>query len=164
MNAETFDRAVALATERQHVLMSTIDRSGVPHIVSVGSFEHLAEEKIALGDWHCPVTLRNLQYNPHVALVVWNIATDYGYQLIGQVQAVRPSEYPMMDDNEQELIVHVHEVLSFSHAGHADVEASQSVEPLTAEIDPPSSPGVAPNPNWGQYLYIGDIGESRADV
>jgi hypothetical protein len=121
MNPQTFERACALADQRQHLIMSTTDRSGVPHMASVGGFDSLASDKIALSDWHCPATLVNLQYNNQVSLIVWDIVTDTGYQFVGQVEAIRtfnPSSDP-------ELVVRVNQVLNFNHRGHTDLDLEE---------------------------------------
>lgn len=121
MNTSTFEQACALAEDRQHLMMSTTDRSGIPHITSVGGFESLSSDRIALSDWHCPATLVNLQYNNQISLVVWDIVTDHGYQLTGQVEAVRPAN----SGSDPELVVRVNQAFTFNHRGHTDVELAE---------------------------------------
>ncbi|MGC9348903.1 MAG: pyridoxamine 5'-phosphate oxidase family protein, partial [Anaerolineae bacterium] len=76
MNAQALKRAVDLAEERQHMLISTANGSGRPHIASIGSIRSLSNERLALGDWHCPATVLNIQENAQVSMVVWDIVTD----------------------------------------------------------------------------------------
>ncbi len=139
MNQEMFDQAVALAERRQHSLISTVDVSGVPHITSIGSFAVEAEGFITLGDWYCPKTLQNLDVNPRIALVVWDIATDRGFQLFGEVRDVLDVEIldgppPGMKERsfvpqvERVLRIEVDKVYAFSHAPHSDEEP----EPATS--------------------------------
>jgi hypothetical protein len=132
MNTDTFEKACAMAEQRQHLMMSTTDRSGVPHIASVGGFDSLTSNRIALSDWHCPATLTNLQYNNQISLVVWDIVTDNGYQFVGQVEAVKPSD----PSSDPELVVRVHQVFTFSHRGHSDWEMEDGTrfrEPVMTE-------------------------------
>lgn len=157
MNTRTFENAVALAEERQHLMMSTIDKFGMPHIASVGSFECNADARIVLGDWHCPATLVNLQHNSQVALVVWDIVTDRGYQFVGEVEAVRPSDSPI-DGGDQEIVVRVSKVLDFSHAHHTDVEEETSALNLGTPADGSQVPGLAGESDQHRsYLYMGPL-------
>jgi hypothetical protein len=150
MNARIFEKASALAEQRQHLMMSTTDRSGIPHIASIGGFERLSSDRIALNDWHCPATLTNLQYNNQVSLVVWDIVTDIGYQFIGQVEAVRTANI----DSDPELVVRVNQVLTFNHRGHTDLET----EDATQLMDGDGADGAYRQPADTQrrraYLYM----------
>ncbi len=133
MNTSVFEQAYALAEDRQHLMMSTTDRSGIPHITSVGGFESLSSDRIVLSDWHCPATLVNLQYNNQISLVVWDIVTDHGYQLTGQVEAVRPAN----PGSDPELVVRVNQAFTFNHRGHNDLELEEGArftESSSAEI------------------------------
>jgi hypothetical protein len=123
MNRKIFQAACNMADQRQHLMMSTTDRSGVPHITSVGGFEPRTSDRIALSDWHCPATLINLQYNNQISLVVWDIVSDLGYQFVGQVEAVKPAYH----GSDPELIVRVHQVLAFNHRGHSDQEVDEEM-------------------------------------
>lgn len=156
MNPQAFENAVALAERRQHLLISTTDKSGIPHIASVGSFDRLEPNKVTLDDWHCPATLLNLQDNSNIALVVWDIATDAGYQLLGEVEAVRPSAYAS-NTRDRELVVRVHKVLSFSHASHTDMELEEDVDLSQATPSGVTAGAeLSPDPEWhSAYLYLG---------
>ena len=152
MNPKTFQAACNMADQRQHLMLSTTDRSGVPHITSVGGFESLTSDRIALSDWHCPATLTNLQYNNQVALVVWDIVSDLGYQFVGQVEAVRPAN----PSSDPELIVRVNQVLSFNHRGHSDQEVEDGMrfqEADGAEVIGPHHPPIDTQRRRA-YLYM----------
>jgi hypothetical protein len=137
MNAQMLQKAIELAEERQHLLISTANGAGMPHIASVGSIRPVSQQKLALGDWYCPATVFNIQENSQVSMIVWEIATDTGYQLLGEVEAIRPTEDPTGDPFERELIVHIDNVLTFSHAYHTDVEMPVTPE----ELHPPLEEG-----------------------
>jgi hypothetical protein len=44
---------------------------------------------MTVAEWFCPATLANLGASRRVAIVVWDAETDEGYQLIGEVVAIR---------------------------------------------------------------------------
>ncbi|MBN1247004.1 MAG: pyridoxamine 5'-phosphate oxidase family protein [Anaerolineae bacterium] len=129
MNVTRFEDAVAMAQARQHVWISTADALGVPHIASVGDFRVEDGGTIVLSDWACPVTLMNLKSNTSITLVVWDVNTDQGYQILGQVEDIKPlariSEDGLAEATvgDRELWVKPHQVYAFSHAPHDDVEA-----------------------------------------
>lgn len=137
MNQEMFDRAVALAERRQHVLIATVDLEGVPHIASVGSFAAEADGLFVLEDWFCPATLANLNHSAQIVVLVWDVASDVGYQFVGRVEAVRergpveghvPGARPHspQPDAERALYVRAGKVLAFSHAPLSDEEEPET--------------------------------------
>ena len=130
MNTELFSQAVAMAQERQHVFITTADTGGWPHLTSVGEFALASDQHIDLSDWFCPLVEANLQQNPKVTIVVWDIATDMGYQMLGEVEDVTATEgiiqpyksSPTFGQSPKSLRIRVDKVLHFSHAPHDDVE------------------------------------------
>jgi hypothetical protein len=134
VNQQVFQRAVALGERWQHAWISTTDEAGTPHIASVGSFFAGENDRLILGDWSCPVTLVNLRHNPRIAIVVWDVYTDEGYQILGDVEAIVPAapEHEIGAESlpldEKELWVRVGKVLAFSHAPHNDVELESEAE------------------------------------
>lgn len=128
MNMHRFREAVAMAQARQHVWISTADALGVPHIASVGAFSVRDDNTIVLSDWSCPLTLSNLADNQSIAIVVWDVNKDQGYQMLGQVKSIDLLEHAAGNSGERaivgehQLCVKPHRVLSFSHAPHDDLD------------------------------------------
>jgi hypothetical protein len=129
MDVIRFQDAVAMAQARQHVWISTADSLGVPHIASVGGFRVEKGNVIVLSDWACPVTLMNLKSNDSITIVVWDINTDRGYQMLGEVEHISAVDRTDEADFAQgtvgdcELWIKPHRVFAFSHAPHDDAEA-----------------------------------------
>lgn len=129
MDMARFRDAVAMAQSRQHVWISTADQLGVPHIASVGGFRVEHARTIVLSDWACPVTLMNLKSNASITIVVWDVISDRGYQVLGQVEDITPLNHLDEEDlagvtvGDRELWIKPHRVYAFSHAPHDDVEA-----------------------------------------
>jgi hypothetical protein len=138
MNTELFSEAVAMAQERQHVFITTADAGGWPHLTSVGGFALASDQHIDLSDWFCPLVEANLQQNAKITIVVWDIATDTGYQMLGEVEAVTAlegivhsqEEHPLFGQSPKSLRVRVNKVLHFSHAPHDDVEPEKTSDYL----------------------------------
>ncbi len=138
MNTELFSEAVAMAQERQHVFITTADAGGWPHLTSVGGFALASDQHIDLSDWFCPLVETNLQQNSKVTIVVWDIATDTGYQMLGEVETVTAlegiiqsrEEDPLFGQSPKSLRVRVNKVLHFSHAPHDDVEPEKTSDYL----------------------------------
>jgi hypothetical protein len=124
MNSQVFRKAVEMAERRQHVLISTVDAAGVPHIASAGSFFTEPDGRIIVGEMGCPATMANIQQNPRISILAWDIAVDAGYQLLGEVESVM--DWEELEDLDpafsKELHVRVQSVLPFSHAPHSDME------------------------------------------
>ncbi len=147
MDEAMLKSAMAMAEKRQHVWIATTNEKGIPHLASVGSFSALPDGRVVLADWYCPETLANLQQNAHVAIVAWDVVSDTGYQLLGEVEEI--AEWNVLDEEhgdweypwphsliERELYIRIEQVLAFSHAPHSDLaneEATGAVGRVSQE-------------------------------
>jgi hypothetical protein len=134
MEGEALQEAIDLARKVGHVFVATSDLTGLPHIASASSLALAPDGRVAVAEWFCPGTMRNLGQNRRVAIVVWDAACDVGYQLLGEVEQVnelammdgyapgKENNLPLMPQVERELLTHIDKVLVFSHAPHSDVE------------------------------------------
>jgi hypothetical protein len=88
---------------------------------------------VAVSEWFCPGTLENLDQNRLVSLVIWDPATDTGYQLLGEVEKMKAEatvngyapeleKKAPMPQAEWKIIVRVEKIIDFTHAPHSDVE------------------------------------------
>jgi uncharacterized protein len=127
----TLENAIGLAAEIGHVLVTTASAEGVPHLAAAGRITARSEGHVAVTEWFCPGTMRNLEENSHVALVVWDASHDAGYQLLGEVVAINEvaalgcleesDSQPEQPTIERELVVGVEQVLAFSQGPHSDL-------------------------------------------
>ncbi len=133
MNPELLARAIALFEKTGYVFVATADANGTPHIATARHLECIVGGALAVAEWFCPDTIDNLQQNSHTALVIWDVALDNGYQIVGEVERVE--DRAMMDGYhvaeemvepmpqvERRLILRPDKVLGFSHAPHSDLE------------------------------------------
>lgn len=133
MNPATLKTAVSLAARMGHIFVATAGADGTPHLAAAAKIA-LAGELVEVSAWFCPATVANLRLNRAVSLVVWEPATDHGYQLLGQAERVE--ELAMMDgfmpqeelhplpQVERKLVVRVQHILDFHHAPHSDLEST----------------------------------------
>ena len=133
MTTKSIIQAVTLAHKLGHVFVATADTHGLPHVAAAAAMTTIAENTVAVSAWFCPGTLANLDQNRLVSLIVWDDATDSGFQLLGRVEKI--SENAVMNGYlpeteraapvpqiEKILEVAVDRVIAFSHAPHSDVE------------------------------------------
>lgn len=128
MDTQTYDEAINMAEARQHLYIATADENGYPHLSSAGSFVPLSRKRVEVGDCFCPTLLRNLTQNSRVSLVVWDIATDVGYQFLGEVEAAATPEGILISGSDINSIglegdvirIRVDRVMRYSHAPHSD--------------------------------------------
>lgn len=127
------EKALTLAEELQHVFVGTSDRDGTPHIAAAARLDVAGDQHLAVSSWFCPATVSNLQENRKVSVVVWNPATDEGFQILGTVQRIEETAIldgyaPELEAGEpppqveRRLVVSVEKVTAFSHAPHTDRE------------------------------------------
>ena len=131
---ETLHKAVELGSKLKGVLLATADESGLPHIASAGNLSLQPEEgRVTVGAWFCPGTVKNLEHNRKIAVLVWDEVHDAGYQLLGEAEEVKELSFldgysPAMESQmpspqvERELIIRVEKIIAFSRAPHSDME------------------------------------------
>jgi hypothetical protein len=126
------DQAVALAKRVKHILIATSDINGVPHIAAAGAMVRI-DNSIGIYSWYCPVSLSNIRQHPEVSVVVWDTATDTGFQIIGAFERMEDVAFldgysPRTEDRttypqvERQIVIKVERILHFSQALHADTE------------------------------------------
>ncbi len=134
MNSEILKKAVRLGEELGHVFVATANTAGLPHVAVAGKISLEFEDRVAVMEWFCTVTVANLAANRSIGLIVWNQKTDTGYQLLGECEKVE--ELCMMDGYspgledqkplpqvERKLIVRINKITDFKHGPHSDLEA-----------------------------------------
>jgi hypothetical protein len=133
MKMQTLREVQELAVRAGHVFIATADPRGQPHVAAAGRLALTPERHILVTEWFCPVTLSNLQSNPRLSVVVWDAATDSGYQLTGELEAVKETGTidgyapnvegrRNMPQVERQLLLHVNKVLEFKRSPHSDIE------------------------------------------
>ncbi len=124
---------VSLGQKLQQILVATSDSGGLPHVAVARGISQVSEKSLMISAWFCPGTMRNLEQNRHISLVVWDPASDKGYQLLGEVEKLEKEA--MMDGYSPELetkrpvpqikwklTVHVEKTIDFTSAPHSDIE------------------------------------------
>jgi uncharacterized protein len=132
MNNELVEKAVDMGRRVGYALVATCDGNGLPHIAASRRVEAEPDGHIAVSEWFCPGTISNLEANPRISIVIWDPATDTGFQLAGESVVVL--ETAMLDgfspalqkptpQVERKIRIRVEKIMDFSHAPHSDEEA-----------------------------------------
>lgn len=87
------EKALTLAEELQHVFVGTSDREGTPHIAAAAGLDLTDDANLQVSSWFYPATVSNLQKNRKVSVVVWNPATDEGFQILETVQRIEETAF-----------------------------------------------------------------------
>lgn len=128
---ELIRKAVDMANRVGYALVATSDRNGLAHVAASRRVEADPGSYIAVSEWFCPGTLANLNENPLISVVVWDPASDAGYQLTGKSEAVEDAAMmdgyaPGMEEAppqvERKIRIRVDRITDFSHAPHSDQE------------------------------------------
>ena len=133
MKKQTIQWAVNLGQKLQHIFVATSDNRGLPHVAAAGRITPVSDKKVAVSAWFCQGTVENLEQNRFISLVIWDSASDKGYQLLGKVEQIEEEDMmngyaPELEKKgltpqvERKLIVRVEKVIDFSHAPHSDIE------------------------------------------
>ena len=133
MNVEILREIEQFAAKAGHIFVATADAKGWPHVAAAGRLALTLEKHVVITEWFCPGTMANLQANPRLSLVVWDSATDVGYQLIGELEEIKDlglldGYAPQVEGKspvpqvERQLLVHIDRVIDFKRAPHTDVE------------------------------------------
>lgn len=133
MHPDTLGKAMALAEHLDHFLLATVAPDGQPHIAAAGELSLLAGGRIEITDWFCATTVRNLQANPRISVVVWDLGHHRGFQLLGVVEkeediAIMDGYVPELEAGEtlpqveRLLVVRIEKILDFSQQEQGDTE------------------------------------------
>jgi hypothetical protein len=133
LKKQAIQRALSLGQKLQHIFVATSVKRGLPHVAAAGKIAPVQDEKVAVSAWFCPCTAENLEQNRLVSLVIWDSASDKGYQLLGGVEKIEEDAMlngyaPELEKKgltpqvERTLIVRVESVIDFSQAPHSDIE------------------------------------------
>lgn len=111
-------------------IVASSDEFGNPHLAVANDVVALDDQHLMLENWYCPATLRNIDRNPHVAIVAMSRETKTGYQFIGNVVHgydvallsgyVPEVEPPGEPQALTRIVVRVDEVLAFCSGIHTD--------------------------------------------
>jgi hypothetical protein len=133
MNSKILAEAVGLAERIGYVFIATANASGRTHLAAARTLSYIPEDQVVVSDWFCPETVRNLHSNRFLSIVAWDAFTDQGYQLLGELKAIKDLEMldgyspdlekkPPIPQVDRELLVHIEKVVEFKIRPHSDVE------------------------------------------
>ncbi|MBU1199493.1 MAG: pyridoxamine 5'-phosphate oxidase family protein [Nanoarchaeota archaeon] len=75
---------------------ATVDETGNPHCIAVGDVKVISSNQILVGDNYMAETIRNINKNNNVALVVWNKEWEkegIGFELKGTVEIFKKGKW-----------------------------------------------------------------------
>lgn len=111
-------------------IVATSDAEGNPHLAAGRGVSVSGSNLIVFEAWFCQTTLKNLQQNPKIAVVVADTGTGNGYQFAGRVEKTEdtaildgflPGAEPAGTPQVQwRLVVRVDTVMAFSAGAHSD--------------------------------------------
>ena len=113
-----------------HAFVATSNLAGSPHLAAGRGVSVLEKNRLVFEAWFCVTTLKNLQENPKVAVVIADPATGKGYQFSGRVEskkdtAVLDGFLPDLESSDLpqvqwRLEVRVESVMVFTADAHSD--------------------------------------------
>lgn len=133
MNEKKIKEAVPLAQKVGHVFLATADPNGMPHITAAGKLNSVNADHVAVTEWFCPDDIANMRINKNISIVIWDKASDTGYQLFGRWEKINDLEIldgfapelesgPPLPQVEEQLLVKIEKIFSFKLVPHSDIE------------------------------------------
>ncbi|MBI5577749.1 MAG: pyridoxamine 5'-phosphate oxidase family protein [Deltaproteobacteria bacterium] len=131
MNAKKLERAIELGKRVEHFFLALVGADGFPYVNSARQIEQVAENQLAIEEWICPLTVKQLSENPKMAVLIWDPAADDGYEILGEVlmfesQAFLNGFAPEVEEDaylpqvKRKLIIRAERITAFSHALRCD--------------------------------------------
>lgn len=123
--------AVELGKEVKHFIIALNGVEGFPYINSARGIEQIAENQVAIEEWICPVTIRDLRNHPEMTILIRHPVEDHGYEILGRVMMFENFAYmngyaPEIEENaylpqtKRRLIIRAEKVVAFNHALRCD--------------------------------------------
>jgi hypothetical protein len=76
------------------VWVASCDRNGLPHLAVSSKLEMPDDTTALLSGFCCVHTIDNVRANPRISLGAWDVDSDEGWQLVGQVTNIAVAEAP----------------------------------------------------------------------
>ena len=103
----------------------------LPYVNSAREIEQVSENQFAIEEWICPLTVKHLRENPKMAVLIWDPASDDGYEILGEAfmfesQAILNGFAPEVEEDahlpqvKRKLIIRAEKITAFSHALRCD--------------------------------------------
>ena len=167
MNSKKLERAIELGVRLEHFFVAWVGVEGFPYMNSARRIEQVAENQFAVEEWICPLTLKHLSENSKMAVLIWDPASDDGYEILGEVLMFESQAYlnrfaPEVGENaylpqvQRKLIVRAEKITAFSHALRCDdiqlLAASKATMPSSTRDDSsPDVPICSFAPEWAEH-------------
>src|SRR5437016_3788720 len=84
MSVQVLEKISQINKDTHIVFLMTCDREGVMQADGVMSIESLTDQDLKIRGWFSSLLISNLDTNPHMTLIIWNIHDHQGYQLKGK--------------------------------------------------------------------------------
>jgi hypothetical protein len=131
MNAKQLDRAIELGSRLEHFFFAVVGADGFPYVNSARRLEQVADNQFAIEEWICPLTVKQLSENPKMAVLIWDPASDDGYEILGEVLMFESEAFlngfaPEVEEDayvpqvKRKLIIRAEKITAFSHALRCD--------------------------------------------
>ncbi len=160
-------RAVALGRKIERFLIAVNGAQGYPYITTARGIEQTGEDRLAIEEWFCPVTARDLSTRAETAILIWDPAADEGFEILGRVQRIEERDYlngyaPGTENGDAPS--QVRRRLSIRAAGIFAISHSLRCEDIASmpHSETDGSPGEAPflphcafAPEWAEHARFG---------
>jgi hypothetical protein len=131
MDSKKLEQAIALGKRLEHFFVAWVGTEGFPYVNSARRIEQVAENQFAVEEWICPLTIKHLSENSKMAVLIWDPASDDGYEILGEVLMFESQAYlngfaPEVEKDaylpqvKRKLIVRAEKITAFTHALRCD--------------------------------------------
>lgn len=142
MNSRKLERAIELGKRLGHFFLALVGSDGFPYVTFARKIEQVSETQLAVEEWLCPLTVKHLSENSKMAVLIWDPASNDGYEILGEVLMFESLAFlngfaPEVDEDayppqvKRRLIVRAKKITALSHALRC-VEIQQLAAPKAA--------------------------------
>jgi hypothetical protein len=116
MNVHILEKVSEIDKKTHVAFLITCNQKGLAQADGVMSLESLSDEDLKIKGWFSSALVSNLENNPNVTLIVWNIQDHQGYQLKGRcmkkdqlafLDGFVPKKESAAPQVEWELMIHI---------------------------------------------------------
>jgi hypothetical protein len=167
MNAKKLERAIELGKRVEHFFLALVGADGFPYVNTARQIEPVAENQFAIEEWICPLTVKHLSENPKMAVLIWDPASEDGYEILGEVlmfesQAFLNGFAPEVEEDaylpqvKRKLIIRAEKITAFSHALQCDdiqllAGPKGAIKPSTRDDSSREIPFCTYAPEWAEH-------------
>jgi hypothetical protein len=170
MNSRRIEQAIELGKRLDHFFVALVGSDGFPYLTYARKIDQVSETQLTVEEWICPLTVKHFSENSKMAVLIWDPASDDGYEILGEVLmfeslaflngfAPEVEEKAYLPQVKRRLIVRAEKIAAYSRAFRCNeiqqiTTSKATVKPSNSDDHFPDVPVCLFAPEWAEHARL----------